>query len=68
MRIDYFWPKAATKVTGIIFFAQLLTEIIGNRKPGFEWVLPMCGSLFASAVAWTLCAVVINATRTRGNE
>ena len=63
MRI--FWPKAATKVTGIIFLVQLLTEMVGNRKPGFEWVLPACGALFAAALAWTLYAVVVNASRAR---
>ena len=64
-RIDYFWPKATTQITGIIFLVQLLTEAIGNRKQGFEWVLPVSGAFFAVAVAWTLCAVVINATRAR---
>ncbi len=65
-RIDYFWPRAATQVTGVIFLVQLLTEVIGNRKPGFEWILPVCGGLFVSAAAWSLYAVVINAIRARG--
>jgi hypothetical protein len=65
-RIDYFWPKVLTQITGIIFLVQLFTEAIGNRKQGFEWVLPLCGTFFAAAVAWTLCAVVINAIRARG--
>ncbi len=65
-RIDYFWPRAATQVTGIIFLVQLLTEAIGNRKQGFEWVLPVSGAFFVATVAWTLCAVVINAIRARG--
>ncbi len=64
-RIDYFWPKAATQITGVIFLVQLLTEAIGNRKQGFEWVLPVSGALFSVAVAWTLCAVVVNAIRRR---
>ena len=62
-RIDYFWPRAAVKVTAIVFFSQLLIEVIANRKQGFEWVLPVCGALFAAAVAWTLYAVVMNAIK-----
>lgn len=65
-RIDYFWPRAATKITGIVFISQVLTEIIGFRKPEFDWVLPMCGLLFMSAIVWTLYAVVVNAIRARG--
>ena len=65
-RIDYFLPKVATQTTGIIFLVQLLTEAIGNRKQGFEWVLPVSGALFVIAVAWTLYAVVMNAIRARG--
>jgi hypothetical protein len=65
-RIDYFLPKVATQITGIIFLVQILTEAIGNRKQGFEWVLPVSGALFAMAVAWTLYAVVTNAIRARG--
>lgn len=65
-RIDYFLPQAATQITGIIFFAQLLTEVVGNRKPGFEWVTPASGALFAMAIAWTLYAVVVNAIRAKG--
>lgn len=64
-RIDYFWPRTATQITGIIFLVQVLTEIIGNRKPGFGWVLPVCGGLFAASVAWAVYAVVVNAIRTR---
>lgn len=64
-RIDYFWPRAATQITGIIFLVQVLTEIVGNRKPGFEWVLPVCGGLFAASVAWALYAVMVNAIRAR---
>ena len=64
-RLDYFWPKAATKVTGIVFISQGLTEIIGIRKPEFEWVLPMCGLLFIASILWTLYALVMNAIRAR---
>ena len=66
-RIDYFWPKAVTHITGIIFLTQLVTEFISTRKEGFEWVLPVSGALFAVAIAWTLYAMVMNAIRARGN-
>jgi len=65
-RIDYFWPKTTVQITTIIFVVQLLTELVGNRKQGYEWVLPVSGAFFVAAVAWTLCAVVINAIRARG--
>ena len=66
-RIDYFLPKTATRITGIIFLVELLTKAIGDRKQGFEWVLPVSGALFAMAVAWSLYAVVMNAIRARNN-
>lgn len=66
--IDYFWPRAVVQVTGIIHIVQLLTEVVGNRKPGFEWVTPASGALFAMAIAWALYAVVVNAIRARGQS
>lgn len=62
-RIDYFWPGAALKVTAIVFFTQLLIEVIASRKPGFEWVLPLCGALFAMSLAWVLYALAMNTTK-----
>jgi len=67
-RIDYFWPRAALKITGIVFISQILIDVLGFRKPEFYWVLPMCGLLFMAAIVWTLYAVVINAIRARGDK
>jgi len=66
-RIDYFWPRAAMQITGIVFWVQLITEVVGNRKPGFEWVLPACALAFGFACGWSVYAVVRNAIRARGN-
>lgn len=65
-RIDYFWPRTTTKITGIVFISQILTNVLGFRNPEFDWVLLMCGLLFMSAIVWTLYAVVMNAIRARG--
>jgi hypothetical protein len=67
-RIDYFFPRAAVQITGVIFLVQVLTEFVGNRKPGFEWVLQICGGAFLASLIWTLFAVVLNAIRARGQE
>jgi hypothetical protein len=64
-RIDYFWPRAALQITGIVFFVQLLTEVIGNRKPGFEWVLPVCTAAFVMAFLWVIYALVVNTLQAR---
>jgi len=43
-------------VTGVTFAGQVIIEIIGARKPGFEWVLPATGVVFAAALIWVLSA------------
>jgi uncharacterized protein with PQ loop repeat len=64
-QIDYFWPKTTVQITTIIFVVQLLTELIGNRKQGYEWVLPMCSIVWLASCIWVFYAVVINAIRAR---
>ncbi len=63
MKIDYFWPREAVKVTGIFFTITFLTEIVAERKPGFEWMLPVSGLLFSAAMGWSICAMLINVKR-----
>jgi hypothetical protein len=29
-RIDYFWPRAATQISGIVFISQAIIEVIGG--------------------------------------
>jgi hypothetical protein len=41
-------------VTGVTFAGQVIIEIIGARKPGFEWVLPATGVVFAASLLWVL--------------
>jgi hypothetical protein len=64
-RIDYFWPRAALQITGIVFLTQVIVETIAERKPGFEWVLPACGLAFALAILWTTFAIVWNIFQSR---
>jgi len=67
-RIDYFWPRTAMKITGIVFLAQLIVEVVFNRKPGFEWVLPGCALAFVVSCGWSVYAVVRNAIRERSQK
>ena len=61
-RIDYFWPRAATRITGIILLSQSVVEIFGQRKSGYEWVFPLCAWGFVASILWSLFAVIWNAT------
>ncbi len=64
-RIDYFWPRAAVQITGIVFVTQMLFELsgIGTRKPGFEWVIYACASAFMASLMYAGAAIAINAWR-----
>ena len=67
--INYFWPRTAMQITSTVLLVQIVGEVIGHRKPGFEWVLPATGVLFAVACLWALSAVVRNAlAKARGEE
>lgn len=65
---DYYWQRIITTITGIIFITQLLTELVANRKPGYEWVLPLTGTLFALALLWSIFSVIINAIKKSKEE
>ncbi len=65
-RIDYFWPRVAMQITGIPLLVELIQEVVGNRKPGFEWVLQALALAFVVACGWCVYAVVRNAIRARG--
>jgi succinate dehydrogenase/fumarate reductase cytochrome b subunit len=65
-RIDYFWPSALTRITGIILLTQSIVEIVGQRKDGYEWVFPLCAWSFVASIAWALFAITWNAIRARG--
>ncbi len=60
-KIDYFWPRAAVNITGIMFFVQCVTEVLATRKPGYEWVLWSTAGLFFSSVLWSVLVVAYNA-------
>jgi hypothetical protein len=67
--INYFWPRTAMQITSTVLLVQVVGEVLGYRKPGFEWVLPATSGLFAVACLWALSAVVRNAlTKARGEK
>jgi hypothetical protein len=66
-RIDYFWPRAATQISGIVFISQAIIEVIGVRKEGFEWVFSACAIAFAISFALTIASIVWNSIRAKGN-
>ena len=61
-RIDYFWLRAATQISGIVFISQAISV----RKEGFEWVFSACAFAFAISCTVTILAIVWNAIRARG--
>lgn len=62
-RLDYFWAKAATQVTGLVFATQLLSEVsdIAQSKPGYWWVVYACGAAFACSLLYAAVLIVLNA-------
>ena len=64
---DYFWARAMTQITGVVFFTQLFLEVFGalQRKPGFEWVIYACGATFILSLLYLLILVLINAWHDR---
>jgi hypothetical protein len=61
--LDYFWARALVTITGIVFLSQLIIEISGpvTRKPGFEWVIYVCGAAFGAAMLYAIALVLLNA-------
>ena len=62
-KYDYFWARTIIKITGIVFLSQLILELSGaaQRKPGFEWVIYMCGVLFGCSVLYCMLLISLNA-------
>ena len=69
-RIDYFWPRAAVQVTGIVFVSQLIVTATGIpvRKPEYWWVIYACAAAFVLALVCSLGAVLINAMCSRNTD
>ena len=59
--IDYFWPRTAAQITGIVFVVQAITEVLATRKPGHEWVFFASACAFAASVLSTIGCIVWNA-------
>ena len=66
-RMDYYWPSFSLKITGIFLIGQLLVEVVGQRKHGYEWVLPLAIFLFSISVVWSICIILYN-VQVRENE
>ena len=65
-KIDYFWARASLKITGIVFFTQLLLELVGiERNSGFEYTVHICGAIFVCSILYSLVLIIVNAYRTK---
>jgi hypothetical protein len=48
--------------SGILFFTQLILEnTVSERKPGFEFVLPLCFAFFACSLIYSMVLIYLNA-------
>jgi len=65
-RIDYFWPRAIFQITWVVLLTQTIVELLGARKSGYEWVMPVCGIAFSISAIWVCFVIVWNAIRARG--
>lgn len=60
-RYSYFYSRIAVEVTGIMFLVQIIAESVGDRRPGFEWIIPVCGGAFAISICYAICLILLNA-------
>ena len=60
-KIDYYWPRAAVNISGIMLLVQCVTELVATRKPEYEWVFWGTAALFVSSVLWSVIVMVYNA-------
>ena len=64
-KIDYFWPRTAAQITGIVFVVQTITEMLASRNPEYEWVFLASACAFAASMLWAIACIVWNAWLTR---
>ena len=62
-KIDYFFPRAAVIITWMMFVSECATEMLGTRKPGYEWVFTASACAFAGSMTWAIGCIVLNAWR-----
>jgi hypothetical protein len=67
-RIDYFWPRAATQISGTVFITQAIFEVIGVREEGTEWVFLACAIAFAISCTVAILAIIWNTISARGEQ
>jgi len=61
MKYDYWFARQLVVITGIILIVQLLTEVVGTRKPEFWWVLPVCAGAWAVSMIYAVTLIILNA-------
>lgn len=64
---SYFFARALTTFTGIVFFTQIILNIIGltSIKEGYEWVILACGTAFVASLIYAGVLIFINAKNRR---
>jgi hypothetical protein len=64
-KIDYFASRTAVIVTWMVFVSQCIVEVLGARKPGYEWVFIASGCAFTASLLWAIGCILWNALRSK---
>jgi len=61
-KYDYTIASVLVKISGIVFFLQILMETTGilTRNIGYEWVILACGIIFGLSVIYFIVLVLLN--------
>lgn len=62
-KYNYYTARLLTKITGFVFFSQLIMEVSGliTRKDDFEYTVHVCFLLFVLSGIYSLVLMLLNA-------
>jgi len=64
-RIDYFWPRTAVAVSGVLFMTNAVLTATVGWSGKWLWLL---GIVYAASLLYAVVAIVINTIRTIDEE
>lgn len=70
-RYDYYTSRQLVNMTGVIFWSQVILQVLGiiERKPEFDFILPLCGIIWIASIVYAITLVVLNASiRNKNNK